>query len=354
MKKKIEEFLIDNSKDKPVGEKYSYSEVCELISKYKTQSTGQESSTPVSGVEWANISGKRYLLVDDEMYYSMLIDQYMDGDFEADAMNGGYRILISKKESAYFVSNAMDGGGNNQKELFANSKVILLSPINILTPSASLPVRGETAEVKALIESAKNVIENMFWLYTAGNGRRMSIEDSTGEKCWIVPDDAIEILKATLAAYKESRPSLPISSDIVERMREMNPYQKGVEYDNRNNEALPYSIWLEVVTTLKQLLAERGEKEKGNERIDRMLNKRSDERAANGGLCAGQRTIRCDKTINFDGHIYFSLQLHYHQRQRVWVEYADGNYKCKVNVYDNNSAYRRLICTIDDSGAEQI
>lgn len=83
--------------------------------------------------------------------------------------------------------------------------------------------------------------------------------------------------------------------------------------------------------------------------IEKILNKKSDERAANGGLCAGQRTVRTDRTINFDGHVYFSHELVYLQRQRVWVEYADGNYKCKINVYDNNGPWRRLICTIDDS-----
>lgn len=85
------------------------------------------------------------------------------------------------------------------------------------------------------------------------------------------------------------------------------------------------------------------------ESIDRILNKRHDERAGNGGLCGGQRTIRNDKTINFDGHVYFSLRLFYHLRQKVWVEYTDGNYKNKINVYNDNTAYRKLICTIDDS-----
>jgi hypothetical protein len=80
--------------------------------------------------QWSSTDGKRYLLVDDKVYYSMLIDQFYDGDFEADAVNGGYRVLISKNETGYFVRNAMDEGGNNQYERFAKSKVVLLTPIN--------------------------------------------------------------------------------------------------------------------------------------------------------------------------------------------------------------------------------
>lgn len=127
--------------------------------------------------------------------------------------------------------------------------------------SASLPVRGETAEVKALVESAKNVIENMFWLYTAKNGKKASIEDSSGEKCWIVPDDAIEILKAALAAYKESRPSIPISSDIVERLLKANPYKEARSSDTVNLDKS--SAWYQAVATLQTTLNEEGKKEEG-------------------------------------------------------------------------------------------
>lgn len=81
--------------------------------------------------------------------------------------------------------------------------------------------------------------------------------------------------------------------------------------------------------------------------IEKRLNHRSDKRAGNGGLCSGQRTVRCDRTIVFDGEVYFDLNLTYYQRQRVWVEYAQGNYKSIVNVYEREGG--RKICTIDNT-----
>jgi hypothetical protein len=47
-------------------------------------------------------------------------------------------------------------------------------------------------------QAAKELIDAMFWQYRSGNGRMMSIEDTHGEKCWIVPDDNIERLKAAI------------------------------------------------------------------------------------------------------------------------------------------------------------
>jgi hypothetical protein len=85
---------------------------------------------------------------------------------------------------------------------FHNHNKVLAS--YYLKPIESLPIDRDKADPSVLVKASKNVIETMFWLYTAGNGRKMSIQDSTGEKCWIVPDDAIEILKAALASYKES------------------------------------------------------------------------------------------------------------------------------------------------------
>lgn len=75
--------------------------------------------------------------------------------------------------------------------------------------------------------------------------------------------------------------------------------------------------------------------------IRQFANKISDERAANGGIFGGQRTVRNDKTISFDSAQYFSHELSYYLRQRVWVEYNGDNYSKSINVYDNNGAFRR-------------
>jgi hypothetical protein len=88
---------------------------------------------------------------------------------------------------------------------------------------------------------------------------------------------------------------------------------------------------------------------KTKQQLDKVLQQRSDERAWNGGLYGGQRTVRNDKSVYFDGRVYFSHRLSYYLRQRVWVEYSDGNYKCAVNIYNNNGGGRRLICNIDNS-----
>lgn len=83
------------------------------------------------GEEWQGVDGKRYLLIDDKLFYVVAFDQWDDGDFEADAVNGGFRVLVSKNTSGYFVANAMDEGGNNCKNKYINSKVTLLTPYHI-------------------------------------------------------------------------------------------------------------------------------------------------------------------------------------------------------------------------------
>lgn len=79
---------------------------------------------------WGSVEDKRYLLIDGNAYYSLVFDQWNDGDFEAENIDGSYRVLISKNDTGYFVANAMDGWGNNSKDHFKDSKVILLNPIS--------------------------------------------------------------------------------------------------------------------------------------------------------------------------------------------------------------------------------
>lgn len=81
-----------------------------------------------------------------------------------------------------------------------------------------IPLSREQADPSVLVEAAKIVIDRMFWTYKARNGREMSIEDSHGEKCWIVPDEAIELLKEALTTYKESKPSQSITREQAEKI----------------------------------------------------------------------------------------------------------------------------------------
>lgn len=76
------------------------------------------------------------------------------------------------------------------------------------------------------------------------------------------------------------------------------------------------------------------------------LAKRPDTRAHNGGLHGGYRTVHNDRSISFDGDRYVSNELNYYLRQKVWIEYADGNMHNLVNVLDR--PHGRIICTIDN------
>lgn len=52
----------------------------------------------------------------------------------------------------------------------------------------------------ALMEAAKDVVDRAFDHYRARNGRMCSIEGDDGEKCWIVPFDAMEDLRQALTS----------------------------------------------------------------------------------------------------------------------------------------------------------
>ena len=68
-------------------------------------------------------------------------------------------------------------------------------------PELGQPVAGDVAasdEVRELVKVAQEVVDTAFDHYTARNGKRMSIEGDDGEKCWIVPFDQFEHLRATL------------------------------------------------------------------------------------------------------------------------------------------------------------
>lgn len=57
------------------------------------------------------------------------------------------------------------------------------------------PTPTVTTQGEGIIEAAKDLLDSKFWQYKAGNGRMISIEDGSGEKCWIVPDEKIQRLE---------------------------------------------------------------------------------------------------------------------------------------------------------------
>lgn len=48
--------------------------------------------------------------------------------------------------------------------------------------------------------AAKDVVEQKSSTYTARNGREVGIEDHRGEKMWLVPFEAMDLLEAALEA----------------------------------------------------------------------------------------------------------------------------------------------------------
>jgi len=52
-----------------------------------------------------------------------------------------------------------------------------------------------------IVLAAKDVVEQKSSTYTARNGREVGIEDHRGEKMWLVPFEAMEMLEAALGAF---------------------------------------------------------------------------------------------------------------------------------------------------------
>lgn len=56
---------------------------------------------------------------------------------------------------------------------------------------------AETAP-KALRDAAQRVVDERFDTFKAGNGRKIGVQDDSGEKCWIVPFDPMFDLEKAL------------------------------------------------------------------------------------------------------------------------------------------------------------
>ncbi len=65
-------------------------------------------------------------------------------------------------------------------------------------PQALRAIEAALSEAERMREAGQAVIAQAFDHYTARNGRRIGIEGDDGEKCWIVPFDAFESLRAAI------------------------------------------------------------------------------------------------------------------------------------------------------------
>lgn len=61
-----------------------------------------------------------------------------------------------------------------------------------------------TVKTDKMVEAARNVIASASDTYKKRNGHLGSFEDDSGEKCWIVPFDAFEGLRAALSDHTAS------------------------------------------------------------------------------------------------------------------------------------------------------
>jgi len=66
-------------------------------------------------------------------------------------------------------------------------------------PAAILSLIEENKRMREAIETA---VQLRFDTYRAGNGRQVGIEGDDGEKCWIIPHDAMHGLETALAALE--------------------------------------------------------------------------------------------------------------------------------------------------------
>jgi hypothetical protein len=65
---------------------------------------------------------------------------------------------------------------------------------------AAWNTRRPTLSDEAVERAARDLIASRFETYRAGNGRQVSIQDDAGEKCWIVPFDAMHALETAITA----------------------------------------------------------------------------------------------------------------------------------------------------------
>ncbi|WP_257541215.1 hypothetical protein [Sphingobium sp. CFD-1] len=88
----------------------------------------------------------------------------------------------------------------------------------------------------ALTEAAKDVVDRAFGHYRARNGRMCSIEGDDGEKCWIVPFDAMEDLRQALTSSPAAEAE-PVAGDALDWLKVAKlAGEHGIRY--RTNRAL--------------------------------------------------------------------------------------------------------------------
>lgn len=61
-----------------------------------------------------------------------------------------------------------------------------------------------TAAHEALLTAARRVLDEKFENFRAKNGRAVGVQDDSGEKCWIVPFEAMDDLRAAVHSIADA------------------------------------------------------------------------------------------------------------------------------------------------------
>lgn len=112
-------------------------------------------------VKWVKATnGVGYILVGDQVCTVVDFDTWEDGDFEADGLTDGNRYLISEKDGKYFVSNAMNGYGENIRAKYEKVAVVFISVISNPKKSTTPPKEDtEKEQMQKAINRAAIIIE---------------------------------------------------------------------------------------------------------------------------------------------------------------------------------------------------
>lgn len=97
--------------------------------------------------------------------------------------------------SEELVKRLLQLAGNTGKMTWVDDKPMTAS--DALRKAADC-LKAQAAEIARLREACHSVIDRGFDHYTARNGRQCSIEGDDGEKCWIIPFETFEDVRAAL------------------------------------------------------------------------------------------------------------------------------------------------------------
>lgn len=118
-----------------------------------------------------------------------LAEKATEGPWNVDGPPNNQIIWASPEVRVCFMAHS---DGKDEERDIATAALIVILRNNLPQILTAL------SEAERMREAGQAVIAQAFDHYTARNGRRIGIEGDDGEKCWIVPFDAFESLRAAI------------------------------------------------------------------------------------------------------------------------------------------------------------